>query len=237
VVEASLKLRGRVDMPELQRMCAGPGGVRPPGAAHECVHGLGHGVLGAVGMDIMTALRHCDELARLDWVIACREGAFMEAITEGLRTQSHAHGSHGRHTGRGLRIEPADPYSPCDAFGDPQGESCWLFQGFVILRRVAFDAGRALHICDAAPPARVDRCYQSVGHQVAGLFQRSDAWIIEQCGKEDSKRAPACASGAALALASMDWSGARVRRYCRSVPSAWSESCSATAAEALALVS
>jgi hypothetical protein len=240
VVEASLKLRGRVDMPELQRLCAGPGGERAPGAVHECVHGLGHGVLGALGMEVATALRHCDALARPNWVIACREGTFMEAITAGAEAQTepeHARKSHGRHTGRGLHIDTADPYSPCDAYDDPEAESCWLFQGFLILRRVAFDAGSALGVCDAAPSGRVERCYQSVGHQLAGLFQRSDAWVIEQCGKGDSSRADACASGAALALASMDWSGARVRRYCGSVPAAWRKSCSATAAEALALVS
>jgi hypothetical protein len=191
-------------------------------------------------MDVTTALRHCDALARPSWVIACREGAFMEAITAGLEARpdrAHAGGSHGRHAGGGFRIDPADPYSPCDAYDGAQGESCWLFQGFVILRRVSFDAGRALHVCDAAPAARVDRCYQSVGHQLAGLFQRGDAWVIEQCGKGRAERAKACASGAALALASMDWSGTRVMRYCASVPAAWSESCSSTAAEALALVS
>ena len=164
----------------------------------------------------------------------------MEAIAapaSGQADAAHSHGSHPGSRSRGLYVDPANPYSPCDGFDDPQGESCWLFQGFLILRWVDYDAERALRICDAAPRRRVDRCYESVGHQLAGLFQRSETWVIEQCRKGDSERAQACASGAALALASMDWSGARVRRYCAQVPAAWRESCFAAAAEALALVS
>jgi hypothetical protein len=238
VVEALLGLRGRVDMAELQGMCAVAGREGARGPVHECVHGLGHGVLGAVGLDIDATLRHCDALAGPDFVVACREGAFMEAITQALGGQGshpgHAHGSHGAGA---LAIDPLDPYSPCDRYGDPYGESCWLFQGFVILRKVDFDAASALRLCDLAPGGRVDRCYESVGHQLAGLFQRSDAWVVEQCGKGDAGRAPRCAAGAALAFASMDWRGERVKRYCGSVPETWREPCLAEAAAALALVS
>jgi hypothetical protein len=241
VVEALLKLRGRVDMGELQHMCAAAGSEGARGPVHECVHGLGHGVLGAVGLDIDATLRHCDSLAGTGFVVACREGAFMEAISTALVGQGdhpgHAHGSHEAPQGGALSIDPVDPYSPCDRYGDPYGESCWLFQGFVILRKVDFDAASALRLCEVAPGGRADRCYESVGHQLAGLFQRSDAWVVEQCGKGDAKRAPRCAAGAALAFASMDWTGERVRRYCESVPEAWRGSCLAAAAETLALVS
>jgi hypothetical protein len=241
VVEALLKLRGRVDMAELQGMCEAAASEGARGPVHECVHGLGHGVLGAVGLDLDETLRHCDALAGPDFVVACREGAFMEGITTALARQgdhpAHAHGSHEAAGGGALSIDPVDPYSPCDRYGDPYGESCWLFQGFVILRREDFDAASALRLCDVAPGGRVDRCYESVGHQLAGLFQRSDAWVVEQCGKGDSGRAARCAAGAALALASMDWTGERVRRYCGSVPDAWSKQCFTAATEALALVS
>jgi len=241
VVEALLQLRGRVDMAELQRMCAAAGGTGARGPVHECIHGLGHGVLGALGLDLDATLRDCDALAGPTFVVACREGAFMEAITTALGGQdhhhAHTHGSQRGHQGGALSIDPADPYSPCDRYGDPYGESCWLFQGFVILRKVDFDAVGALRLCDAAPAGRAARCYESIGHQLAGLFQRSDAWVIEQCAKGDAGRAPMCAAGAALAFASMDWTGGRVKRYCASVPEAWTKRCFAAAAEALALVS
>ena len=107
----------------------------------------------------------------------------------------------------------------------------------MILRKVDFDAAIGLRLCDAPPGARADRCYESVGYQLPGLFQRGEAWVVEQCGKGDVRRAPRCAAGAALAFASMDWTGGRVKRYCSSVPDAWSTQCFAAAAEALALVS
>jgi hypothetical protein len=237
VVEALLKLRGRVDMAELRRLCEAVGGPVATGPVYECVHGVGHGVFGAVGLDVGAALSHCDSLTASSFVISCHQGVFMEAISSAL-TEHHEHvlHSHGSEKAR-FTIDPADPYSPCARYADPYAASCWLFQAFVILRGVDFDAQRALGICDAAPRGRADRCYESVGHQLAGLFQRSDAWVIAQCGKGRPERAQRCAAGAALALVSMDWSGERVTRYCASLPSDWLKLCSETAAQALALVS
>jgi hypothetical protein len=166
---------------------------------------------------------------------------FMEAISSALPRQedhgSHSHGSEVHAEAGRITLDPDNPYSPCDAYADPYADSCWLFQGFIILRGAEFDPARTLAMCDAAPDGRANRCYESVGHQLAGLFQRSDAWVIQQCGKGNPERAARCASGAALALASMDWSGKRVTGYCAAVPGAWSESCYAAAAELLALVS
>jgi hypothetical protein len=238
VVEAFLSRRGRVDMTELRQMCAAAGAKQQTGAAYECAHGLGHGVLGAVGLDIGAALGHCDALDRPNLVSACHEGAFMEAISSAVAEReshaSHAHGSSPvAHAGR-ITIDRQDVYSPCDRYTKAYGDACWLFQGFLILRDVDFDAGKALRICEAAPAGRADRCAQSVGHQLAGLFQRSDAWLVEQCAKGDAEPAVKCASGAALALVLMDWSGARVNRYCGAVPGAWRNSCFAAAGEALA---
>ena len=166
----------------------------------------------------------------------------MEAITVALdRRQkhgSHQHGPEQHGSASALTIDPADPYSPCDRYSDPYADSCWLFQAFIVLKTVGFDAAQALRICRSAPAGRVDRCYQGVGHQLAGLFQRSDAWIAGQCGQGGSERALAnCMSGAALALAAMDWSGGRAKRFCTSLPGDFRERCSTAAAEALALVS
>lgn len=240
VVEALLTLRGRIDMRELQDMCAAAGGDDAPGPIYECVHGLGHGLLGALARDVDTALRHCDALDGASFNTSCHEGVFMEAIASTFRRAGgdaeleHDTAEHS-HVGT-ITLEPADPYSPCDRYSDPYAQSCWLFQGFVILRRVNFDPGLALRLCDNASDRRVARCYESVGHQVAGLFQRGDDWIIEQCRKGTAALASRCASGAALALASLDWSGWRVVEFCSAVPGAWRSACRRAAAGTLAQV-
>ncbi len=221
VVEASLTARGRIVMTELERMCVAAGEGKNPEAVIECMHGLGHGLLGAVELDVPRALRYCDSLSAGQFTTACHQGAFMEAITLGLAGPGgHRHAHHGA-----IAIDPADPYSPCRSFDDPYAESCWLFQGFVILRQVDFDAGRALRVCDDAPDGRAGRCYASVGHQLAGLFQREDDWIIAQCATGRAELAPRCSAGAALALAAMDWSGERAREFCGAVPPAWRDAC------------
>ena len=200
------------------------------GAVYECAHGLGHGVLGAVGLDIGAALGHCDALDRPSLVSACHEGAFMEAISSASRSEkshpSHPHGSsHVAHTGR-ITIDRGDVYSPCDRFTEAYGDACWLFQGFLILRDVDFDAGRALRICEAAPEdARI------AAPRVSGTSLRACSSAAMHGWPTSAPRAMLgprrrCASGAALALVLMDWSGARVNRYCGAVPSAWRTACS-----------
>jgi hypothetical protein len=103
----------------------------------------------------------------------------------------------------------------------------------VILRANDFDAGRALRVCDAAPDRRAARCYESVGHQLTGLFQRGDRWILDQCARGQQALAPHCAAGAALALDAMDWSGARAASLCAAAPEDSKETCYRSASGAL----
>jgi hypothetical protein len=222
VVEAFVQARGRVDMAELERMCAAAGGEDAPGPVHECVHGLGHGVLGAVG-DLGIALHHCGALEP-DLDAWCRDGAFMEAMSPAM-AESESGRMHEPMHHSPLYIDAADPYSPCDRFDGPDGTACWVFQGFLILRAQGFDTERALHVCDGAPADRTRDCYASIGLQVAGLSQRDDAWIIGQCARGRPALAPDCAAGAARALVQMDWSGERAARFCGESPPAWKDAC------------
>jgi hypothetical protein len=216
-------------MAELGRMCAAAGSEERPAPIYECTHGLGHGILGAVGFDARRALRYCDALTEARLATSCREGVFMEGINSVLRpSRSHdghrAH-EHGRSSDSRLTLDRSNPYAPCDRFADPYATSCWLFQGFVILRYRSFDPAGAFRICDAAPPVRLERCYESVGFQLTGVFQRDDAWIIQQCAKGRPRLASQCAAGAAAALAGVDWSGGRAAAFCTASPIEWKEPC------------
>jgi hypothetical protein len=248
VVEATLRDGGRIDMSRLQRLCLETERASGPGPGYECVHGLGHGIVGAVDYDIHAALLFCDALSTSSLRTSCHSGAFMEAITTALGAPAaagmagHAHVAEHQHSPAGsqrtpsdrrLSIDPADPYSPCDGFDDPYASSCWLFQGFVILRHNGFDASRAFHVCEAAPAGRAARCYQSIGHQLTGLFQHDDRWIVDQCSRGRGYQAPECAAGAALALDALDWSGNRAVRLCASAPADWKDACYRSASAAL----
>ena len=238
VVEASLHAAGRIDMAALERLCVGVDSQGGPGPGYECIHGLGHGVLGAVGYDIGAALHDCDALSTARRAGSCHSGVFMEAITSAMSPSmprgmpphpaGHAHG--GMPT---VAMDSTDPYSPCRAFRDPYATSCWLFQGFVILRRNGFDAARALRVCDHAPDGRAPRCYESVGHQLTGLFQQGDRWVLDQCARGRPDLAAHCAAGAVLALDAMDWSGGRAARLCAAAPAEWMETCYRSAAGSL----
>lgn len=229
VVEGFIRLRGNVDVAELERLCGTRRRTDEPGVVYECVHGLGHGMFSAEGLP--AALRHCDAVSRASLAASCRSGVFMEAITGAIREAPGDH-SHADHPGDGppRATGDGDLYAPCNRFEGKYAQDCWLFQGFVILRATKFDPRLAFRTCDAAPGNRAGDCYESLGHQLAGLFQRGDAWIIEQCGIGRSELAPRCAGGAALALAGLDWSGRRAARFCDRVPQDWRPDCYLAAA-------
>jgi hypothetical protein len=238
VVEAAVRQEGRIDMAQLERLCVSMDESGGPAPGFECLHGLGHGVLGAVDRDLAAALRHCDALSTARRAASCHSGAFMEAITGAMGPpmthEMHAHAAdHAHAVTRPFLVDPADSYSPCDAYHDPYATPCWLFQGYVILRANGFDAGRALRICDGAPDGRAARCYESIGHQLTGLFQRGGAWVLGECAKGNPALAARCAGGATLALNATDWSGRRAARLCAAAPPAWKDECYRSAAGAL----
>jgi hypothetical protein len=114
-------------------------------------------------------------------------------------------------------------------FGDPYAASCWLFQGFLLLRA---------HDFDGAPGGRAGVCYEGVGLQLAGLFQRDEAWAVAQCATGQPVLASRCVAGVARALDGMDWSGAKAARFCAASPEAWKDHCyRATAAMLVGLAS
>lgn len=229
VVEAALGHEGAVDVVALEHMCAGALGTPESASLFECVHGVGHGVLGAVGGDVSRALLDCDGLSSEPLRGSCHEGVFMEAITTAIAGEQHGKHGHGAgHAGAGLSIDPNDPYSPCRRYRDRYGEACWLFQGFIILRSVGFDAGRALDVCNRAPAGWEARCYQSIGHQLTGLFQRDDGWVINHCRAGRPELRAQCAAGAVLARIAEDWTGTRARSLCGRVPLAWEKECEKT---------
>jgi hypothetical protein len=235
VVEAYLNASGGIDMAVLERMCTGAGGKKGPGAVYECMHGLGHGVVGVLGLDYARALGYCDSLSRPRFDTSCQEGVFMEAIDEAIAHGAQAHAHHGQMGAGGPRMHvmAGDPYSPCAGMSDAHADSCWIFQGFLILRQTRFDPAAALRLCDAAPAGRAPRCYQSIGHQLTGLLQRDDAWTLGQCAKGRPGLADQCAAGATLALNAIDWTGARSARFCGAAPAAWKPTCYAAAATSL----
>lgn len=240
VVEAYLDQSRRIDMTELERMCAAAGSEQNPAPVYECTHGLGHGILGALGLDLPRTLRLCDSLPDAQFASACQEGAFMEAIGSAMAGPMHHPGGephgHPAMAHAGLALDPTDPYAPCDQFDGSYAASCWPFQGAVILRQSGFEPGAAFRTCDAAPARFRQLCYRGLGLQLAGLFQRDDRWILEQCAKGRPDLAPSCAAGATIALTEMDWTGARTLRFCAASRVAWKEACYRLGGSRLAFV-
>jgi hypothetical protein len=242
VVESYVQSRHRVDMVGLERTCTAAGDADNPGPIAECIHGLGHGVLGALSLDLDRTLHHCDALSTPDRRGGCYSGAFMEAVMTALREHApapsgHAHEhtaqEHGSQASGRLAIDSSAPFSPCAEFDDPYAKACWVYQGFLILRQVGFDAGAALEHCRQAPAARVAQCAQSIGFQITGLSQRGNDWIVEQCGGGPGEQSIECGAGASAALTSIDWSGARAARFCRAAPASWRSRCYASAVRVL----
>ena len=85
---------------------------------HQCVHGVGHGLMAWTNYDLPVALGLCDHAQRLDRP-SCYSGVYMENVVGGLS------GAMG-HTTEYLR--QGDPIYPCDIVEARYQPACYFYQ-------------------------------------------------------------------------------------------------------------
>lgn len=92
----------------------------------QCAHAVGHALLAMWNYDLRQALADCDKVfaKQTDFpqsFTSCHNGAFMENIfgvhNGGTTTESQRNW-----------LKDDDPYFPCNAFGEPYQQGCWLNQ-------------------------------------------------------------------------------------------------------------
>ena len=169
--EALFASRGIVNLEEdVATICAA---ADSPFFRHQCVHGVGHGLMAWTTYEIHDALRLCDRMpTELDQA-SCHSGVFMENVVGGLTGVMD-------HKTQYLRDD--DPHYPCNVVDERYVPGCYFYQTSHMLNVFDRDFSRVAQACTDAPVAARGHCFQSYGRDVGGVTRKDPALAIQYCG-------------------------------------------------------
>lgn len=151
-----------------------------PFFSHQCLHGIGHGLMAWTSYELHEALKSCDILERGQE--SCYTGVFMENIVGGLEdeaTESDKEALAGHFT----KYLSADPQYPCTdrTLEEKYKGSCYFLQTSRMLQLANGDFQKVAANCLAAPDEYRRLCFQSMGRDAGGSFQKNPTGAISAC--------------------------------------------------------
>ncbi len=145
---------------QLNTICADiPGRLSYNFDYYNCVHGLGHGIMEALGDDVFKSLTMCDNLDGSWEKESCYSGVFMENII--------SNDNYGSPGSASAFLKPTEPLYPCGAVADQYKTQCYLGQTSYALEVNKYDFAKTVPLCQpVAEPYRAI-CFQSIGRDAA----------------------------------------------------------------------
>ncbi len=138
---------------------------------HQCVHGVGHGLMAWTSYELHDALDLCDRLDGDPDRQSCFSGVFMENAVGGLQ------GSMG-HTTAYLSD---DPHFPCNVVGDAYVSACYFYQTSHMLGIFRGDFEGVAAACATLADFPRTLCFQSMGRDVGGQTRHQPERSISLC--------------------------------------------------------
>lgn len=178
---------------------------------HQCIHGVGHGVMVYESYDLPEALRTCEQLETGFARRSCYGGAFMENIV--------AVQGFGAIPGHGTEWVNSDPHFPCSGIDkDPDlQQECYLMQTSWMLELANYDFVQVAKECLGAPDYLRKTCFQSLGRDAAGQTLRNSAEIVKICKNVPEEYFNDCVKGGLNVI--VDFWGERLtdqaREFCQ----------------------
>jgi hypothetical protein len=195
------------------RTLCGNASSMTPWIAYQCLHGLGHGLMIATGLDLSISLEVCSRLRRWWDRDACRGGVFMENLSSSYGFRS-----------RWLRDD--DPLYPCNRVAFEAKRRCYQLVTSRILPLVGDDWTRTAEICSKVESAFVSMCFRSLGRDASSRSGRDPAETISTCAVARRYGGEAeCINAAAQDVVSNFTSAKRALPLCHNVPSALATPC------------
>jgi plastocyanin len=138
---------------------------------HQCVHGVGHGVMAWTSYELIDALAICDELKDATARESCYSGVFMENVVGGLS------GGMGHRSA----FLSNDPHFPCNALDMKYVSGCYFYQTSRMVVLFKEDFKKVAHACNEAPAMARANCFQSMGRDIGGVSRGEPAKAIALC--------------------------------------------------------
>ena len=138
---------------------------------HQCVHGIGHGLMAWTSYELFDALELCALLATVADQGSCYSGVFMENVVGGLS------GSMGHFT----EFLSDDPHFPCNVVDDRYVVPCYFYQSSRMVQLLRSDFQQVAATCAEAPAVAHQVCFASMGRDVGGITRGNPEKAIELC--------------------------------------------------------
>ncbi len=188
---------------------------------YNCVHGLGHGVMGVNSNELFVALESCNALT--DWWEreSCYGGVFMENVMVDFNNETTT-----------KYLKPEDPMYPCNAVEEKYKQQCYLMQTSYALKVQGYNFKTVFGLCDATEEKFRDTCYQSLGRDASGNTVSNLQGTKERCllGK-DYRAQSNCVIGAVKDFVSYHHSDVQAKELCNAFEPKIAELCHATITE------
>lgn len=125
---------------------------------HDCIHGMGHGLMAVNENDLYASLADCDLLESLWQQTSCYGGAFMENIVDEINTNLHV-------DNKFLRDD--EPLYPCTEVDDKYKAECYTYQTSHMLFLFNGDYAAVFAQCASVADPLDTVCYQSLGRDIS----------------------------------------------------------------------
>lgn len=147
---------------------------------HQCIHGIGHGLLAWTNYELPEALKACDELPRR--ADSCWTGAFMENLSAQIaKDTSLANTPVAESDVHTTKYLSSDPLYPCNGVDAQYQDSCYFLQTSRMLQIFGQDFSKIAAACATAPAVHQSSCYASMGRDVGGRLTTDIPAQIEAC--------------------------------------------------------
>jgi len=137
--------------------------------SHQCIHGIGHGLMAWADYDIFEALENCDLLS--DRQASCYTGVYMENIVGGLAQDE----------GHFTEYLNDDPHFPCTIVEEKYKAACYHYQTSRMVQLFNGDFAKVAATCAEAPQVYQVSCFQSMGRDIGGAQRGNPELAIAAC--------------------------------------------------------
>ena len=157
----------------IQALC---GNEKDKFGLHQCIHGVGHGLLAWFDYALPDALEACDKINHPFHRDSCYSGVFMENIVGSIVDSGNKDGEVGHYTD----YLNDDPHYPCNAVDDKYKAMCYWLQTDRILQ-LSGDITSVGTTCASAPEQFQFNCFYSMGRTTSSVVDRDPVKGFEVC--------------------------------------------------------
>ena len=170
---------------------------------HNCVHGLGHGLMVLTNNELFEALETCDRLGENTDRYSCGTGAFMENIIADGRNHKTKY------------LKPDQPLYPCTDVPSGHKEACYVGQTSYIYTLTRGDFAKMFETCEKADKGFEHFCFQSVGRDASGQSSSDLINTLTSCNNGRTlEQKQHCSVGAVKDFISYYHSDKQARQLC-----------------------